>query len=288
MQESITVDVVIVSYYTGDVLFECIKSVRETRGLNKIIIVNNGNPPEVENKLSSLAKDNSKITYLSGNGNIGFSKGCNLGASIATSEFLLFLNPDCIVPAIDTLEKLAQALDNPDYKVATCTILNNDGSIQKTCRRNLLTPQIAISESLGLYKISKIFKPLNRLVNEIDHLPAISEIPALSGALIFTTKQYYQDIGGLDEQYFLHVEDMDFCMKVHNYGDKIAFVKDVFVTHMLSTSSNTTSKFLESHKARGFIIYIAKYFPAFNGFFLGNIFKSLIYLRYFIKVYFIR
>ena len=286
MQKSITVDIIIVSYHTGDVLFECIKSVSDLKHLNKIIIVNNGNPHAVENKLSNLAKDNSKITYVSGNGNIGFSKGCNLGASFATSEFLLFLNPDCIVPAIDTLEKLAQALDNPNYKVATCKILNNDGNIQKTCRRNLLTPQIAISESLGLYKISKIFKPLNRPVSEIDNLPAISEIAALSGALIFTTKQYYQDIGGLSEQYFLHVEDMDFCMKVHNRKDKIAFIKDAVVTHMLSTSSNTTNKFLERHKALGFIIYITKYFPAFNGFFLQNIFKSLIYLRYFIKVYF--
>lgn len=106
MQESITVDVVIVSYYTGDVLFECIKSVSDLKHLNKIIIVNNGNPLEVENKLSNLAKDNSKIIYVSGNGNIGFSKGCNLGARCATAEFLLFLNPDCIVPAIDTLEKL--------------------------------------------------------------------------------------------------------------------------------------------------------------------------------------
>ena len=48
MQESITVDVIIVSYYTGDVLFECIKSVGHLKHLNKIIIVNNGNPHAVE------------------------------------------------------------------------------------------------------------------------------------------------------------------------------------------------------------------------------------------------
>jgi len=285
MSESQSVDVIILSYYTGDILFKCIKSVREMRGLNKIIIVNNGNPTEVETKLLSLSQTDSSIIYVSGHGNIGFSRGCNLGESFATAEFLLFLNPDCVMTDNDILTKLKHALDDPKYKVATCKILNSDGTIQKTCRRNLLTPQIALAESLSLHKISNIFKPLNCPTTEIDNLPAISEIPALSGALIFTTKQYYQDIGGLSEQYFLHVEDMDFCMKVHNHGDKIAFVKDAVVTHILSTSSNTTNKFLESHKARGFIIYITKYFPAFNNFLLRNIFKSLIYLRYFIKVY---
>jgi N-acetylglucosaminyl-diphospho-decaprenol L-rhamnosyltransferase len=285
MSESQDVDVVILSYYTGDILFECIKSVRKLRGLNKIIIVNNGNPSEVENRLLGLSQTDSNIVYVSGHGNIGFSQGCNLGTTFATAEFSLILNPDCVVRDNDILTKLKHALDDPKYKVATCKILNSDGSIQKTCRRNLLSPQIALTESLNLHKISNIFKPLNRPTAEIDYLPAISEIPALSGAVIFTTKQYYQDIGGLDEQYFLHVEDMDFCMKVYNHGDKIAFVKNAVVTHMLSTSSNTTSKFLESHKARGFIIYITKYFPAFNNLFLRNIFKMLIYLRYFIKVY---
>ena len=285
MSKPISVDVIIVSYHTGDVLFDCIKSIKDARNLNKIVIVNNGNPPEIEDRLLALSQTDSNIIYITGHGNVGFAKGCNLGEDLATAEFLLFLNPDCVLDSADILEKLADALQEPQYKVATCKILNSDGTIQKTCRRNLLTPLIAISESLNLYKISNCFKPLNRPTNEIEHLPAVSPIEALSGALIFTTKQYYRDIGGLDEQYFLHVEDMDFCMKIHKQGDKIAFVRDVKVTHMLSTSSNTTNKFLEHHKARGFIIYMTKYFPSFDNFFLRSIFKSLIYLRYFIKVY---
>lgn len=285
MSKSLAVDVIIVSYHTGNVLFECIESVRKAHGLNKIIVVNNGNPDDVESKLFALSQTDFNIVYVSGHGNIGFSKACSLGENLATAEFTLFLNPDCIFSDVNILEKLANALQEPQYKVATCRILNSDGTIQKTCRRNLLTPQIAISESLNLYKFLSSFESLNRSTSEIEQLPAISPIEALSGALIFTTKKYYHYVGGLDEQYFLHVEDMDFCMKIHKLGDKIAFVKDVMVTHMLSTSSNTTNKFLERHKAKGFIIYMTKYFPSFNNFFLRNIFKSLIYLRYFIKVY---
>jgi N-acetylglucosaminyl-diphospho-decaprenol L-rhamnosyltransferase len=269
------VDIIIVSYYTGDILLECIDKVFLLENLNNIILVNNGNPPEMNKTLSSKLKSNDNLILLEGHGNIGFSAGCNLGAKQSTAKYLLFLNPDCIITDKQILSKLIAPIENGEYTVSTCKILNKDGSVQKTCRRNLMTPSIAVSASLNLYKLSKMFKPINLPINEIENLPDISIVPALSGAVVFTTKKYYKEIGGFSPEYFLHVEDMDFSMKVHAKGDKIAFVKNAEVTHYLSTS-NTTNKFLEKHKAKGFIIYIQKFFPAYRGMILGGVFKALI------------
>ena len=287
------VDIVIVTFYTGNILFTCIDSALSLNKLNKIIIVNNGNPENVNSSLKNKAISNKKIKLLEGHGNIGFSKACNLGAKNSSSEYLLFLNPDCIIQDKDTLKKFIEAINSNngnDYKVASCKILNSDGSIQKTCRKNLMTPLVALSESLNLYKIfkGKIFKsirPMNLPVFEIDNLPEISPIEALSGAVVFTTKKYYEEIGGFSEEYFLHVDDMDLSMKIHLRGDKIAFLKNVSITHLLSTSK-TTKAFLEKQKAIGFIIYFRKFFPIYKKFFCGTILKSLIWTRYIIKVLF--
>jgi len=177
-------------------------------------------------------------------------------------------------------------LASGEYKVATCVILNEDGSVQKTCRRNLMTPPNAISESFNLYKISKIFQSINLPIAEIATLPEISSVPALSGAVVFTTSPYYQQIGGFSEDYFLHVEDMDLSMRIHLRGDKIAFIKNISIKHLLSTSK-TTIKFLEKNKAQGFITYIQKYFPVFRGKVLGSIMKALIWSRYWGKSWFV-
>lgn len=280
------VDIVMVTYHTGEVLFESIKSILRLELLGQIIIVDNGSPEDVLAELIELSKNHPQIKLISGHGNIGFSRACNLGAKKSSAKYLLFINPDCIADDQKVLVKFIDSLASGEYKVATCVILNEDGSVQKTCRRNLMTPPNAISESFNLYKISKIFQSINLPIAEIATLPEISSVPALSGAVVFTTSPYYQQIGGFSEDYFLHVEDMDLSMRIHLRGDKIAFIKNISIKHLLSTSK-TTIKFLEKNKAQGFITYIQKYFPVFRGKVLGSIMKALIWSRYWGKSWFV-
>ena len=169
-----------------------------------------------------------------------------------------------------------------NYMMASCLILNSDGSVQKTCRRNLLTPLIGLSESFNLYKISPYFQSLNLPTDQIPKLPDVSNVPAISGAVIVISTKDFKALDGFDEKYFLHVEDMDLCMRVYLARKSIIFVKNVQIKHMLSTS-DTTTKFLESHKAKGFIYYVNKFF--IKNKIIMRIISMLIWLRYFIKVY---
>jgi GT2 family glycosyltransferase len=177
--------------------------------------------------------------------------------------------------------KMAIALkDNSEYWMSSCLIYNTDGSVQKTCRRRLMTPLNALSESLGLSKIG--IPAINIDVDEISMLPNISEVEAISGAVMMFRKDTFERMGGINEDYFLHVEDMDLCMRIKLHGGKICFVRDAIMVHMLSTSK-TTNKFLEFHKAKGFIYYLRKYFPICSIPGISHCISYAIWMRYFLK-----
>jgi N-acetylglucosaminyl-diphospho-decaprenol L-rhamnosyltransferase len=250
---------IIVTYYTGDSLWRCISSLQAQRIKQKIIIVNNGNPPEVETKINALAGNGLEI--ISGHGNIGFGAACNLAFKHVESPYVLLCNPDCeIISNVDTLEKMVDKLaDDNACWLAIGQILNSDYTEQKTCRRNLITPLTAMSEWLMLYKVSNILFP------RINDYPPTTYVPAISGAFMLMLSVRYEQLGGMDERYFLHMEDMDLCMRVNKSGGKIMYYPSLQVVHYLSTSK-VSNIFVEMHKAISFIKYLYAHFnsPLYN------------------------
>lgn len=273
--------VVMVTYHTGPVLFASIKSVLRQKNLTDLVIVDNGNPPDVLARLQQIALSEPRLKILTGHGNVGFAKGCNLGAKRASGEFLLLLNPDCLLPP-DGLRDMMKAFDEmPGSMLAGCWLLNPDGSEQRGGRRQLLTPATALSEALGLYKFLRLKRRLN--AHETPMPEKTHEVPAISGAFMCMRRADYTRLFGLDEGFYLHVEDLDFCMRVRKIGGKIICVPTVKVTHMLSTSGEVSTNFIEWQKAKGFVRYFSKHFTGKT--FPGILFlaKIAIYIRYGIK-----
>ena len=241
-------------------------------GLKELIVVDNGNTREVRARLKALSEQDARLTLITGHGNVGFATGCNLGAERATGDYLLLLNPDCIIPS-NALTKVVKALENnPEAWLAGCRILNPDGSEQSGSRRNLLTPAVAFVENFRLYRLlpgqngrRSYFKRMNFHEEEETEKPTL--VPAISGAFMMMERERYYQLGGLDEEYFFHVEDLDFCYQVNEKGGKILFVPEVAPVHYRSTSE-VSDVFVEFFKARGFSRYFhkrfrGKYFPGF-------------------------
>ncbi len=88
---------------------------------------------------------------------------------------------------------------------------------------------------------------------------AITVMPAISGAFMYLPREDFWKIDGFDEGYFLHVEDLDICLRFRRAGGEIYFAPDVVATHIGATSK-ATKWFIEKHKARGFIRYFHKNF----------------------------
>ena len=256
--------VVMVSYHTGPVLFEAIASILAQTEPVQLCLVDNGNPPDVVERLQGMAAADARIKFITGQGNVGFSRGCNAGARFAEGEWLLFLNPDSMLP-VDALPKLkhyTKIIRRPFMIGAR--LLDGDGKDQRGCRRALLTPKTAFIEALHLHRLF----PKERLNFNDEPVPvSIVPMPAISGAFMFFAREDFWRVDGFDEGYFLHVEDMDMCLRFRRAGGEIYFAPDVIVTHIGGTSK-ATKAFIEQHKANGFVRYFHKNFSNYPAPFL--------------------
>lgn len=251
-----TTSVVIVTYHTGSVLDRTVEAVLAQTTPVELILVNNGNPPSVEAKFAALAAREPRLKWITGHGNIGFGPGCNRGANAASNPFLLFLNPDCVLPP-NTLELLhAHAKNLYSPFMLGARLVDEAGGEQRGCRRATLTPLSALVEVFSLHS----FFPCRGLNWQQEPLPnALTAVPAISGAFMFLPRADFWSIEGFDPAYFLHVEDLDFCLRFQRAGGHIFFAPDVVAIHIGSTS-RTTPVFVEKHKAKGFVHYFRKNF----------------------------
>ena len=270
-----SVSVVMPSYYTGPVLIRSIMSVLSQKNLNEIILVDNGNCDYVRGKIEEHSLKNDKLHVISGQGNIGFSRACNLGAREAKGDYILFLNPDCVLPT-NLFSKVIKELDkNEEAWVAGCKLVNPDGVEQKGNRRNMLTFKSLASEWFGMHKFFSIprFELSNNPVSgNVDFVPAISS------AFMMMKKDRFYEVGQMDKNYFVNIEDLDMCFQINQMGGKIAFLNNIEVVRY-GTSDDVPRLKLNNHRAKGLCYYFKK---NFNGaYFPGAItlIYTIIYLR---------
>ncbi len=271
--------VIFVSFHTGDVLFRAIESVLRQSSNIELILVDNGNPESVLIKLKTISETDGRLKIMTGHGNVGFSRGNNLGVSASQGEYILILNPDSVLED-ETIHKLLKHSSTlPHPFMIGARILNEDGSDQRGCRRELLTPLAAFIEALHLHR----FFPRHRLNKHETPIPNIIEnVPAISGAFMFLSRVDFDLIGGFDEGYFLHVEDLDLCFRFRKAGGNIYFAPDVAITHIGGTSE-ASSDFIERHKTKGFIRYFHKNFAdSYPRLFLWGL-DTAIWMRYLLR-----
>ncbi|MBV8061040.1 MAG: glycosyltransferase family 2 protein, partial [Alphaproteobacteria bacterium] len=234
-----------------------IQSVLDQTRPVQLCLVDNGNPPDVAQRLVQLASREPRVTLIQGYGNIGFSRGCNTGARAGRGGKLLFLNPDSKIQP-DCLERLEKyILETGSGSMIGARLVDAQGADQRGCRRAILTPTTAFIEALFLYKLF----PGLRLNFDKEPVPAIlSPVPAISGAFMYMRREDYWGINGFDEGYFLHVEDLDFCLRFARNGGITYFAPDVVVTHIGGTSGHAPNAFIEKSKAQGFVRYFHRNF----------------------------
>lgn len=255
----VRVSAVVVSYFTGEPLELCLRSLFAEPWIDEVILVDNGNPDEVASSLRALRADRRDVTLIQGQGNVGFARACNMGAEAATGRYLLFVNPDAVLQrgAAERLVAAGRKARSP--WIVGGRLVDKRGREQRGARRELLTPWTAIVGVLGLgglEKLSPIFRDVHR---ERDPKPdAVVPMPVVSGALMLTPKTDFQAIGGFDEGYFLHVEDIDICRRVGEAGGAVLFEPTAEALHFGATSKASWIK-VETHKARGLARYFTKF-----------------------------
>lgn len=254
------ISAIVVSYFTGNVLARCLDALRLQAGVREIILVDNGNPDGAVEAAIGPSADGIPVRRLVGHGNIGFAAACNLGARAAEGEILLFVNPDAIIPPGGALALAKDGSKRKDAWLMGAKIIDPDGAEQRGSRRATLTPWRAFVEAAKLYNVAPRHPYFRRFNLHGDPCPSdVTPVPVISGACFMLPKKDYWSIGGMDERYFLHVEDVDFCLRFAKSGGTVYFNPHVSVLHFKSTS-DVDPVFVEMRKTSSMMRYFRTHF----------------------------
>ncbi len=255
------VSVIIVSYWTGPLLVRSVLSALRQPEVSELIVVDNGNWADEMTRLSAIAGENGdKLQIISGHGNVGYAAGCNIGARAATGQFLFLLNPDAILPDNAVAELLAEGSKLDGNWLMGGKLVNPDGTEQAGSRRSPLTPWTAFVEMTRIYKLAPQHPYFRRFNMHQDPCPEETiPIPVISGACMLMPRDTFFAIDGMDEDYFLHVEDVDFCLRLRDAGGEVYFSPVTSIPHFKSSSRSSKLR-LEVKKAQSLVRYFWTHF----------------------------
>lgn len=232
--------IIIVNYNAGDWLRRCLKSVVEFTESEIVIVDNNSSDGSVDDTQNAFS-DQRRLSWELNSQNIGFAAANNQVLKNLSAEFALLLNPDCELNK-DTLRLMLSAFaNNPTLGLASCCIYNEDGSLQNTCRRRFPTPWTALVRLLQLHRLF----PDNPKFANFDYGEVssggleVEKVEAISGAFMMVRNTALQEVGMLDEAYFMHCEDLDWCKRFEQSNWDVGFVAAASVIHAKGVSSQS-------------------------------------------------
>ena len=254
------ISVVIVNFNAGPGLIDSARAA--IVDAYEVIVVDNASSDGSLELLDAAFDGDPKLRIVRGLSNEGFAKACNRGVALATGEFVFFLNPDCELEE-GAMACLFQAIQ-ADVEVGMVggLLLNADGSEQAGGRRAIPTPWRSFVRAFGLARFSKRWPKLFfdfHLHKEPLPKSAI-EVEAISGACMLVRRDAMQDIGLLDEEYFMHCEDLDWCVRFRRGEWKILFVPGARMLHHKGVCSRARPIFVEWHKHKGMMRFYRKLF----------------------------
>ena len=247
-------DAVIVNYNAGRFLAESVRQLQASPVINRIVIIDNDSQ---DDSLSLLPDDSGdgRLVVIRNQTNLGFAAASNIGLRASTSLYAMLVNPDCFVSPMAIDAMIATLRVHPKAGMVGPQILNPDGSEQAGARRADPTPWRSFVRAFGL---SRFFSDFGL---EKETLPTLAtEIDAISGACMLVTRDALKTVGLLDEGYFMHCEDLDWCRRFRLAGFAVLFDPSAVVTHEKGVSSKPRPVFVEWHKHRGMVRYYRKFF----------------------------
>lgn len=255
---SADISTIIVNYNAGELLRNCIDSVLNCPLKIEIIVVDNASQDGSLDALLGLPY----VQIIKNTANVGFAAACNIGARVASAPFLLFLNPDCTFNPGALAGLLNSIIGDDRVGMVGGLLTNSDGTEQAGGRRAVPTPWRSFSHAFGMVRFSdrwpRLFFDFHLHKQPLpDH--AI-EVEAISGACMMVRREAVQQVGEWDEGYFLHCEDLDWCMRFRQQGWKILFVPSVRIDHALGVCGRSKPVFVEWHKHKGMIRFYRKFF----------------------------
>jgi GT2 family glycosyltransferase len=258
-ESGMMLSIVIVNYNTQTLLRSCLESIYG--GANgtpfDIWVVDNHSR---DNSVAMVKSLFPLVKVIENPSNVGFSRANNLVVSRSRSDYLLLLNPDTLIlgDAIERTIKFMKA--HPKVGIAGCKVLNRDGTLQLACRRSIPTPEVAFYRLTGLSKLfprSRVMARYNMTYQDADET---QEVDAVSGAFLMIRRQVIEQIGLLDERFFMYGEELDWCLRTKQAGWSVMYYPQAQIIHYKGQSTQYNSRRAAFEFYRAMYLFHRKHF----------------------------
>lgn len=222
--QKIDISIVVVGYRAQSVLPACFRSVMQQEACSwELIYVENC--PE-NSAITMIQETFPFVICVEAGGNVGFARGCNVGAQKASGEYVFFLNPDTELKTRDTLKNMRDYMQlHPDVGLAAPLFSDvNDHNEYGVIGKDIAT------HYSGYKEVGDVFQSLP------------GDIAWVCGAAMIMARAVFEKVGGFDQDYFLYSEDVDLCLRVRQAGFCIVQILKTNVMHRGSESTKSWGK----------------------------------------------
>jgi len=252
-----SVHIIIVNWRAGKFLMNCLRSIEASRGdysLAAVTVVDNDSS---DGSLVGIESLELPLRVIRGEGNVGFARGCNLGARGVAADYNLFLNPDMVLSP-DTLQRSLETFrdeENGRVGILGVKLLDEHGQTSRTCSR-FPTPCIMVNRSLGLSSLwPRVFK--SQYLLEWDHGMS-RDVDQVMGAYFMVRNRAFEELNGFDERFFMYFEEVDFCFRANRRGWRTRYFAEASALHHGRVSSNQIKALRLFYSLRSRLLYFQK------------------------------
>ncbi|MGH8030347.1 MAG: glycosyltransferase [Arenimonas sp.] len=242
------IGVVVVSHNSESTISRCLSAVRSDPMVSRVVVVDNASEDNTSGQVQSVNEVDKRVRYFRNRNNRGFSQACNQGASALAEPWVAFVNPDVYIEP-DTLTRLLEhAASRPGAGLLGVELIDEHGSVDRNSRR----------QDVSLRGLLEARGKRDDLYTESDGTP-LQRVEAVSGALMLMPSNLFVKLGGFDESFHLHAEDLDLCRRVREAGYEVLVANDIRALHVGGVSGRSKPFWVGLQKRRSLWRYFTKW-----------------------------
>lgn len=270
--------VIIVNYNVKYFLEQCLISVKNSgKGIDMEVFVvdNNSSDGSVE----MVADKFPDVKLIANQENTGFSKANNQAIRLCSGEYVLLLNPDTVVEG-DTFPKIINYMDNtPGAGSLGVKMLDGKGKFLPESKRGLPTPSVAFCKIFGLSRLFPKSKRFGQYHLGYFGENEINPVDVLPGAFMLIRKSVLNEIGLLDEDFFMYGEDIDLSYRITKAGYQNIYYPETRIIHYKGESTKKSSINYVFIFYQAMVIFAKKHFSAKSAKLFSLLINIAIYFR---------
>lgn len=253
----IDLSIAIVSYNTKEVLLDCFRSVHaHTTAITfEVLVVDNDSR---DGTVAALKAAYPAMGIVANPDNLGFARAVNQALAVSRGRHVLLLNSDTIVRDQALATMVAYLDDHPDVGAVSCKQWTGDGHLSQTC-----FPFPSIREHLFYSALFQRIAPTMQAAAAATHVVDCTlsqDVDWANGACLMVRRSLLEQLGGLDEAFFMYFEDVDLCRRLSRQGYRVRHIAEAEIVHLIGRSSGRDPDRLQLVWELSRIRYIEKHF----------------------------